>query len=273
MRKKLDTRFPAARIKKIMQADEEVGKIAMATPVLISKALELFLQDLCNRTYDITLRRGAKTMNSHHLKECVRNHSVFDFLRETVSRVPDIDPESTGGDSGRRRKAVEGENDDSCDEDAKRPRPDLQSAPSRGRGRGRGRGRKSNSERARIAELDKQPEENEAASSPQLSEDAETSSKSPAAKSPADDVNIQEGETSGAAKETLPSIRCPKDFDLNMELDENGEVATGGKEEEDNSQWLGAEFQGFGPDVVSLNLHQDQNVFQPEEDYDCEDEE
>lgn len=50
-----------------MQADEDVGKIAMAVPVLVSKALELFLQDLCDRTYDITLQRGAKTMNSLHL--------------------------------------------------------------------------------------------------------------------------------------------------------------------------------------------------------------
>lgn len=32
-----------------------------------AKALELFLQDLCDRTYDITQKRGAKTMNSQHL--------------------------------------------------------------------------------------------------------------------------------------------------------------------------------------------------------------
>ena len=32
-----------------------------------AKALELFLQDLCDRTYDITLQRGVKTMNSLHL--------------------------------------------------------------------------------------------------------------------------------------------------------------------------------------------------------------
>lgn len=32
-----------------------------------AKALELFLQDLCDRTYEITLQRGAKTMNSVHL--------------------------------------------------------------------------------------------------------------------------------------------------------------------------------------------------------------
>lgn len=30
-------KFPVARIKKIMQADEDVGKVAQATPVLICK--------------------------------------------------------------------------------------------------------------------------------------------------------------------------------------------------------------------------------------------
>ncbi|KAH6791676.1 hypothetical protein C2S52_002153 [Perilla frutescens var. hirtella] len=90
MRKKLDTRFPASRIKKIMQADEDVGKIAMAVPLLVSKALELFLQDLCDRTYDVTLQRGAKTLNSLHLKQCVQSFNVFDFLRDTVSKVPDL---------------------------------------------------------------------------------------------------------------------------------------------------------------------------------------
>lgn len=32
-----------------------------------AKALELFLQNLCDKTYEITLRRGAKTMSSIHL--------------------------------------------------------------------------------------------------------------------------------------------------------------------------------------------------------------
>lgn len=32
-----------------------------------AKALEMFLQNLCDKTYEITLRRGAKTMSSIHL--------------------------------------------------------------------------------------------------------------------------------------------------------------------------------------------------------------
>ncbi|KAH0850853.1 hypothetical protein HID58_095193 [Brassica napus] len=127
MRKKLDTRFPAARIKKIMQADEDVGKIALAVPVLVSKSLELFLQDLCDRTYEITLERGAQdrqlfapnfiphicvfkvhfalflhtvfgdaTTASTFIElvllfteNTVERYNVFDFLREVVSKVPD----------------------------------------------------------------------------------------------------------------------------------------------------------------------------------------
>ncbi|GMP60970.1 hypothetical protein CsSME_00023624 [Camellia sinensis var. sinensis] len=124
MKKKLDTRFPAARIKKIMQADEDVGKIAMAVPVLVSKALELFLQDLCDRTYDITLQRGAKTMSALHLKHCVRSYNVFDFLREIVSKVPDYGhPDAAAEDRtmSKRRKAV-GEEFNDSDEESKRSR-------------------------------------------------------------------------------------------------------------------------------------------------------
>ncbi|WVZ99047.1 hypothetical protein U9M48_044402 [Paspalum notatum var. saurae] len=142
MRKKLDTRFPAPRIKKIMQADEDVGKIALAVPVLVSKALELFLQDLCDRTYDITIRKGVKTVGSSHLKQCIQTYNVYDFLREVVSKVPDTVTADVIADDklGKRRKAEE----DGSEEELKRTRNEAESHTSnrRGRGRGRGRGRR-----------------------------------------------------------------------------------------------------------------------------------
>ncbi|CDY08432.1 BnaA05g26680D [Brassica napus] len=49
----------------------------------------LFFQELCDRTYEITLERGAKTVSSLHLKHCVETYDVFDFMREVVSKVPD----------------------------------------------------------------------------------------------------------------------------------------------------------------------------------------
>lgn len=35
------TKFPVARIKRIMQADEDVGKVAQVTPVIVCKSLTL----------------------------------------------------------------------------------------------------------------------------------------------------------------------------------------------------------------------------------------
>ncbi|GBG80944.1 hypothetical protein CBR_g31500 [Chara braunii] len=118
--------FLQARIKKIMQADDEVGKIAQATPVLISKAMELFLQDLCNRTYQITAARGAKTIGISHLKACVMSNGVYDFLRDIVSQAPDAGAEASMDDKGfaavRRPCELQSEDSGSEKEDVKRLR-------------------------------------------------------------------------------------------------------------------------------------------------------
>ncbi|MEE6527628.1 hypothetical protein FKM82_029142 [Ascaphus truei] len=56
-----------ARIKKIMQTDEEIGKVAAAVPVIISRALELFLESLLTKACQVTQSRSAKTMTTSHL--------------------------------------------------------------------------------------------------------------------------------------------------------------------------------------------------------------
>ena len=94
-KKKYNARFPPARIKKIMQTDEEVGKVAAPVPVIISRALELFAEALLARANDVTLKRGARTLTTSHLKLCIENERRFDFLRELVSTVPDLQDEET----------------------------------------------------------------------------------------------------------------------------------------------------------------------------------
>ncbi|KAH9952406.1 histone-fold-containing protein, partial [Lactifluus volemus] len=61
------TKFPVARIKKIMQKDEEVGKVAQATPIVISKALELFLQLVVDEASRVTIARGSKKVEAYHM--------------------------------------------------------------------------------------------------------------------------------------------------------------------------------------------------------------
>ncbi|GAB0096061.1 uncharacterized protein DMENIID0001_115130 [Sergentomyia squamirostris] len=103
-KKKYNARFPPGRIKKIMQTDEEVGKVAQAVPIIIyilfkrltkrqfllELTLELFVESLLTKTVRITNARHAKTLSPSHMKQCIMSESRFDFLRELVKNVPDI---------------------------------------------------------------------------------------------------------------------------------------------------------------------------------------
>ncbi|WVF72635.1 hypothetical protein IAT40_007453 [Kwoniella sp. CBS 6097] len=89
-----------ARIKRIMQLDEEVGKLASATPVMISKSLECFMQMLIDETCKETRSRGSKKMTAYHLKAMINTNETFDFLREIVEPIPDpviAEPRSNAG--------------------------------------------------------------------------------------------------------------------------------------------------------------------------------
>ncbi|KAK9236006.1 DNA polymerase epsilon subunit C [Lipomyces kononenkoae] len=110
----IKTRFPVARIKKIMQADDDIGKVAQATPLVVAKALELFMISLVQESCNQARLRNAKRVSPSHLKQAVLSTEQFDFLAETVGKYPDAvavsgdKPEpGTGPGRGRRRKVVE----------------------------------------------------------------------------------------------------------------------------------------------------------------------
>lgn len=89
-KKKYNARFPAGRIKKIMQTDEEVGKVAQAVPIIISRTLELFVHSLLTKTMQITSAKNAKTLSPSHMKQCILSESRFDFLKDLVRGLPDV---------------------------------------------------------------------------------------------------------------------------------------------------------------------------------------
>lgn len=99
-KKKYNARFPPARIKKIMQMDEEVGKVAATVPVIISRALELFIESLIMQASQTTLSRNAKTLSTSHIKQAIESEEKYSFLRELVAAVPDHQTEEDGSNSG-----------------------------------------------------------------------------------------------------------------------------------------------------------------------------
>ncbi|XP_050528426.1 dr1-associated corepressor-like isoform X4 [Daktulosphaira vitifoliae] len=98
-KRKYNSRFPAGRIKKIMRIDDDIGKVALPVPVMISRALELFVASLLNKAGDITMQRNAKTLTLTHLKQCILSDSRLEFLRELVKDIPDVSEEHNDGNS------------------------------------------------------------------------------------------------------------------------------------------------------------------------------
>ncbi|KAK4502476.1 hypothetical protein PRZ48_005901 [Zasmidium cellare] len=105
----LNTSFPVARIKRIMQADEDIGKVAQVTPTVVSRALELFMIKLISSsahqargTGSGGSSKGPKRVLQQHLKKAVQADEKFDFLNEIVDKVPDAPTKSkkeNGSDS------------------------------------------------------------------------------------------------------------------------------------------------------------------------------
>ncbi|OAK97373.1 DNA polymerase epsilon subunit C [Phaeosphaeriaceae sp. SRC1lsM3a] len=113
--------FPVARIKRIMQADDDVGKVAQVTPVVVSKALELFMISLVTKAAAEAKTRNSKRVNTLHLKQAITNNEQFDFLNDIVSKVADA-PEKSEGDSmdaegGKKKKAASRKKKKTDDED------------------------------------------------------------------------------------------------------------------------------------------------------------
>ncbi|WFC94985.1 hypothetical protein MBRA1_001624 [Malassezia brasiliensis] len=104
VKRSVTSKFPIARIKRIMQADEDVGKVAQATPVVISKALELFMQDIVACSVEHTRKSGGKRVAPYHLKRATQTNETFDFLKDIVDKVPD--PHESGGPRGGKRRKV-----------------------------------------------------------------------------------------------------------------------------------------------------------------------
>lgn len=102
--KRYQSRFPTARIKKIMQLDDDVGKVASSVPLLISRAVEMFLQKMLTSSADYVGSRTSKTITASHMKYVINNDPLFHFLREEVAKVPDVAEASEEQEDGRKKR-------------------------------------------------------------------------------------------------------------------------------------------------------------------------
>lgn len=129
-RRKGNSAFPVARIKKMMQSDDDVGKIATVTPVLVAKALECMMEQVLTEAAQVARDRHTRTVTPQHLRHCVLSNDAFDFLRPTLAHVQPLEEggkvrkkrqrSPPGGESKVKRnrcRAGEGEDDGEMKED------------------------------------------------------------------------------------------------------------------------------------------------------------
>ena len=87
-RSKYDVRFHPSRVKKIIQTDEQVGKMAAAVPVMVSRLVELFAETMLTKSAEITKSKGSTVMSREHMKDCIMENERFDFLRDLIASLP-----------------------------------------------------------------------------------------------------------------------------------------------------------------------------------------
>ena len=76
--------LPLARIKKIMKLDDDVKMISGETPILFSKACELFIIDLAYRSWVHTLENTRRTLQKVDIVNSISKTEYFDFLLDIV---------------------------------------------------------------------------------------------------------------------------------------------------------------------------------------------
>jgi hypothetical protein len=87
--------FPKGRIKALMRLDDDMGQIAVDVPLIVSKAIELFIEELVQASLEVSETRGGAMLLPGHIKTCVLASERYDFLKDIVEGAPDL-PESSG---------------------------------------------------------------------------------------------------------------------------------------------------------------------------------
>ncbi|TBU05017.1 hypothetical protein CWI36_0685p0040 [Hamiltosporidium magnivora] len=71
IQKKRINKFPAARIKRIMQSDEEIGKVSTSAPIVLGKAIELFMKDIIMSSVEISKKNKSSKITMKELENLI----------------------------------------------------------------------------------------------------------------------------------------------------------------------------------------------------------
>ncbi|KAK5970078.1 hypothetical protein GCK32_002288 [Trichostrongylus colubriformis] len=87
------------RIKKVMQSDEEIGRMVASVPVAIGRAMEHFAEKFLQAAAQATQLSNSRTLTPAHMKQAMMANRHFHFLADVFKEVavpgrmgPEFDP-------------------------------------------------------------------------------------------------------------------------------------------------------------------------------------
>ncbi|CAI5451400.1 unnamed protein product [Caenorhabditis angaria] len=75
------------RIKKVMQSDEEIGRMVQSVPVSIGRAMEHFAEKFLQASADATQFTNSKTLTPQHMKQAMLCNPHFAFLDTVLKDI------------------------------------------------------------------------------------------------------------------------------------------------------------------------------------------
>ncbi len=104
-RRAAPTRISHSRVRALLMANEDVGRMTVDVPVVVARALELFVEDLVLSGAVAAAEHGATTITPRLLADAVKAHPFFDFLTDLTAAAADAHAASGEGDE---KKDAEG---------------------------------------------------------------------------------------------------------------------------------------------------------------------
>ncbi|KIH64709.1 hypothetical protein ANCDUO_04978 [Ancylostoma duodenale] len=79
--------FFKTRIKKVMQSDEEIGRMVASVPVAIGRAMEHFAEKFLQAAAQATQLSNSRTLTPVHMKQAMMANRHFHFLADIFKEV------------------------------------------------------------------------------------------------------------------------------------------------------------------------------------------
>lgn len=88
--KKVDPHFPVTKIKKIIQENQEIGKLSNVVPPLVEQSLQYFLEDIIKKSEEIATDNELTKLTPAVLKQSLLNLDGYDFIKDAMEDVDDV---------------------------------------------------------------------------------------------------------------------------------------------------------------------------------------